>query len=271
MSRTLAQRHGHEGIVKPGELIEIRQTAALTLHDRRVLNLLIENAGPGITEDEPHHIAMVRLRGPAHKGGERVKDSIVRLMTTLVEVPTLDRNGNRATLRTALLASTTTTDDESSPSGEVTYSFSKEMREVISKSRYWGRIKAYVMFAFTSKYTLALYEALCLRINMRRAEEILSVADFRQMLAVEDGKLQSYSDLRRYCIQPAMEEINGLSDFNVEIEPIREGGQLRGKLTGFRVSWERKEPDEWQAVLDELLRAKIGRKARIRGLVETIT
>ena len=270
MSRTLAQKHSHEGIVKAGELIEIRQTAALTLHDRRILNLLIENAGPGIVEDEPHHIAMVRLRGPTHKGGERVKDSILRLMGTIVEVPVLDRNGNRATLRTTLLASTTTTDDEDNPTGEVTYSFSKDMREIIGKSRHWGRIKGYVMFAFTSKYALVLYEALCLRINMRRAEEVLSVEAFRQMLAVENGKLENYSDLLRRAIQPAVEEINALSDFTVEIEPVREGGQLRGKLTGFRLSWERKEPDEWRAVLDELMRSKMGRKARISGTVEEV-
>ena len=90
------------------------------------------------------------------------------------------------------------------------------------------------------------------------------------MLGVEEGKLETYSDLRRYCIQPAVEEINALSDFTVEIEPVREGGQLRGKLTGFRLHWERKEADEWRAVLDELLRSKVGRKARIRGQVETI-
>lgn len=256
--------------MKPGELIEIRQSAALTLQDRRILNLLIENAGPGIAEDEDHHIAIGRLRGPSHKGGERVKDSILRLMGTIVEVPVRDRNGNRATKRMTLLASTTTTDDEDNPTGEVAYSFSRDMRAVIGQSRHWGRIKGYVMFAFTSKYALALYEALCLRGNMRRAEEVFSVEDFRQILGVEDGKLERFVDLKRYALQPAVEEVNALSDFNVEIDPVREGGPVRGKLIGFRVMWERKEPDEWRAVLDELLRAKVGRKARIRGQVETI-
>ena len=69
-------------------------------------------------------------------------------------------------------------------------------------------------------------------------------------------------------MNPASEEINALSDFNVEIEPLREGGQSRGKLKGFRISWERKEQEQWRAVLDELLRPRVGRKARIRGAVE---
>jgi hypothetical protein len=37
------------------------------------------------------------------------------------------------------------------------YSFSKTMREVIGRSQYWGRLKAYVICSFQSKYALALY------------------------------------------------------------------------------------------------------------------
>ena len=45
MARTLDQRENNKGFVKAGEVIEIRQTSALTLHDRRVLNMLIKHAG----------------------------------------------------------------------------------------------------------------------------------------------------------------------------------------------------------------------------------
>jgi hypothetical protein len=270
MHLTILQKHSNDGIVKAGELIEIRQTAALTLHDRRVLNVLIENAGPGIVEDHDHHIAMWRLRGETHKGGERVKDSILRLMGTIVEVPVKDRNGNRATKHMTLLSDTTTTDDEGNPTGEVTYSFSKGMREILQQSQHWGRIKAYVMFAFTSKYSLALYEMLCLRGNLRRNCEVFTVEELRGALGVEDGKLMGFPQLNQKAIKPAVEEINALSDFTVEIEALRDGGMQRGKLKGFRVSWERKEQEEWRATMDELMRPKVGRKARIRGKVETL-
>jgi hypothetical protein len=270
MNLTILQKHSNDGIVKAGELIEIRQSAALTLHDRRVLNLLIENAGAGIVEDHDHYIAMWRLRGETHRGGERVRDSILRLMGTFVEVPTKDRNGNKATRRMALLSSTTTTDDEENASGEVAYSFSKEMREILQQSQHWGRIKAYVMFSFTSKYSLALYELLCLRGNLRRNCEVFTVEDLRQLLGVEKDKLERAPDLLRRVVNPAAVEINGLSDFNVEIEALRDGGMVRGKLKAFRVSWEKKPQDEWRAVLDELNRPKVGRRARIRGKVESV-
>src|SRR5512133_1994088 len=81
MASTLAQRPNHKGFPKPGELIEFRSRRGLTLQDRRILNLLIEHAGPQIALDQVHRIAMSALRG-RHKGGERVRDSILRLMET---------------------------------------------------------------------------------------------------------------------------------------------------------------------------------------------
>jgi hypothetical protein len=42
-----------------------------------------------------------------HKGGERVKDSILQLMKTVVQVPTKDRKGNPATEFVQILSDTT--------------------------------------------------------------------------------------------------------------------------------------------------------------------
>ena len=269
MGRTITQRYNLDGIVKAGEMIEVRQSSALTLHDRRVLNLLIRHAGSKIADDCEHVIPMRHLRN-THKGGERVRDSIERLMTTLVLVPTKDSQGRKATRRTTLLADTTTTDDEDNLQGEVRYSFSPTMREILRRSEYWGRIKPHVMFAFSTKYALALYEALCLRRNLTRSEQVFSVEDFRELLSVALGRLMGYPQLKQSALVPAIEEINALSDFNVEVEPIREGGQKRGTLTGFRMRWTVKEPEEWDRVTVELLRSKVGRKARIHGTVETV-
>ena len=269
MSRTVAQRKNGEGFPKAGELIEFRAQKELTLQDRRILNLLIEHAGPHIASERKHRIPMTALRG-THKGGERVRDSIVRLMTTIVEVPKKDGQGGRATQRGVFLSDTTTTDDEDNALGEVAYSFSDTMREVISRSQYWGRLKAYIICSFQSKYALALYEVLCLRMNLQICEQELSVEDFRDLLGLPSDKLRPFKNLKNWAIGPAVEEVNGLSDFCVEVEAIREGGLTRGKLAGFRLSWRRKDKDEWQSVLDELGRSKVGRKARMKGKVEMI-
>ncbi|MGZ9110754.1 MAG: hypothetical protein ACXW3X_06640 [Rhodoplanes sp.] len=77
---------------------------------------------------------MSALRG-RHKGGERVRDNILRLMETAVIVPTRDSHGNAATKRGVFL-DTTTTDHEDAPGAEVVYSFSRTMRWVIANSHY---------------------------------------------------------------------------------------------------------------------------------------
>ncbi len=239
------------------------------MQDRRILNVLIENAGSQIASDVPHRVPMARLRG-RHKGAERVRDSIIRLMTTIVEVPVKDRRGNPATLRTTLLAETTTTDDEENPVGEVAYSFSKTMRRIIEHSSHWGRIKAIIMFSFTSKYSLALYELLCLRANLRKSSEQISLEDLRALLGVSSGKLTRPPDFLRRVVNPAVEEVNGLSDFRVEIFPVRRGGPLRGKLVGFELRWEKKTNQEWRSALDELMRSKVGRRARLQGTEDKV-
>jgi hypothetical protein len=269
MSFAVEQKTNPDGFVKPGELVNIRAGVELSLQDRRVFNLLIENAWSEIAEDKTHKIAMSKLRGPKHKGSERVADSIKTLMTTLVEVPTT-LDGQAAIFATQLLGETTRMIDEDSPNAVLLYSFPKGLRRIIKDSRYWGRIKAYVMFAFSSKYALALYEALCLRANLRVSEQRFSVEAFREMLGVEPDKYDLFKNLKLRVLDPALTEINALSDFNVEIEPVREGGSIRGKLTGFVLRWERKPREEWQAVLDELMRPKVGRKARISGKAEKV-
>lgn len=269
MIRTVDQKISTVGFVKPGELIDIRCGADLSLQDRRIFNLLIENAWSNIADDVTHKIAINRLRGPTHKGGERVADSVKTLMTTLVEVPTT-LDGQAAIFATQLLGETTRMIDEDSPHAVLLYSFPKGLRSVIKDSRYWGRIKAHVMFAFTSKYALALYEALCLRANLHTDTQTFSVTDFRALLGVEPGKLKEPFNLKKWAIDPAVMEVNGLSDLTVEIEPQRTGGMLRGPITGYRLTWGRKSPTAWNDTLGELLRSKVGRAARLAGTVEKV-
>jgi plasmid replication initiation protein len=190
-------------------------------------------------------------------------------MTTVVEVPAT-LNGAPAILAMQLLGPTTRTIDENSPNAMLEYKFPDDLRKIIKESRYWGRIKSHVMFAFSSKYALALYEAVCLRANLRVDHQDFSVEDFRALLGVEKDQYPGFPQLKQRVLDAAVGEVNALSDFNVEIQPIRKGGQQRSKLTGFRLFWEKKTPEQWRAVLDELLRPKMGRKARIRGVVERV-
>lgn len=235
------------------------------------MNVLYANAGVRLCDDVVHVISIAELRGN-HKGGERVKDSIIRLMKTVVQVPTIGRNGKPATRLVQVLSDTTTSDDEEDPSGQIFYSFSKGMRDIIKDSTLWGRVRTAVVFAFTSKYSLTLYELITARINLRHVwQEDFELDDLRALLGVPADRLLRTPDLLRKVIQPAETEVNGLADFGVKIEPIRKGGTMRGLVTGFRVSWWRKDIPALQEAYQELKRSKVGRLQRLAGEMQTGT
>ena len=51
---------------------------------------------------------------------------------------------------------------------------------------------------------------------------------------------------------------------------MRRGGQKRGKLTGFRLSWWRKDIPALKEAYSELKQSRVGRLARLRGTVEAV-
>jgi hypothetical protein len=189
----------------------------------------------------------------------------------VVEVPTKDSKGRPATKMVQILSDSTVSDEDDNPTGVVQYSFSRGMRAVIKDSTLWGRVRSSVIFAFTSKYSLALYELISARVNLKHvwAEEF-TVEDLRALLGVPDGKLERIPNLLQKVINPSVLEVNGLADFGVAIEPIREGGKVRGLVTGFRVGWWRKGEDELKSAYSELNQSKVGRIARLRGKVTPV-
>lgn len=270
ISRTVAQKTNRHGFPKAAELVEMKPSQELSLQDGRIFNALIENAIGQIGEDIEHEIAVQKLRGVKHKGSERVRDSVKALMSTLIEIPVVDTNGLDAVLRTQLLTENTLTFNEDDPRAVLRYRLTPAVRKIVQDSKRWGRLKGFVVYAFSSKYALALYEAVAVRINLRMDEQFFTVDEFRRLLGVPDGKYPRFPQLRQKVFDPAVMEVNGLSDFMVEITPERDGGGVRGKLKGFTLRWRKKDADEWKAALDELGRPRVGRRERLEGVVDQI-
>ena len=119
-----------------------------------------------------------------------------------------------------------------------------------------------------SKYAIALYELVQLRAHMDRCIETFQVARFRELMGVPPGKLLRGPDFNRFVIQPAMLEVNGLSDMSVQIQIERRNP--RAPIDTITVAWWRKQGDEFRAAMRERNRSKLGRMARLRGITETV-
>ena len=96
--------------------------------------------------------------------------------------------------------------------------------------------------------------------------ERFRLADFRELLGVEKGKLTTYGNLNQYAIKPALLEVNALSDFTVTIVPEKMGRRVTGVLFG----WGSKDIEGKKAAYAELQRPRVGRLARITGTVEEL-
>lgn len=251
-------------IIKPVELIDISGVSHLSLSARRLYNKLVAHAfGPQM--GVPGHewtIPTSELRG-THKGNERLTDSIVALMQTVVTV----RLVNGQTRRVQLLGGNDMYDEERSR-GFLTYSFDRRLVELLRDSTVFGKLEIAVMMAFSTKYALALYEAIGRRARLRhKFTEEMSLEEFRDLLGVPVGKLTTFGNLNQYAIKPAVTEINALATFGVIVHPVKSSR----RVIGMQIGWWMKSYDELRNAFTEVRRHSAGRKARITGGVEPLT
>jgi Initiator Replication protein len=77
------------------------------------------------------------------------------------------------------------------------YYFPLELRAIIRQSSQFARLQKDVMFAFSSKYALALYEIVQKRDKLKhKLSDEFSLDHFRPLLGVEKGKLTRSSNAR---------------------------------------------------------------------------
>lgn len=259
-TRTLDLRPVPGEMVKPSELIDVKGATGLTLHDRRVYNVLLDNAfGPDLAiEGQRFEIDLTELRD-SHDSNDRLVTSIEALMKTIVTVQRPDGSTDRV----QLLGWNNLTDPRRRH-GTLRYAIPPELAALLRDSSVFARLQLQVMRHFTSKYALALYEALSRRIRMHRMIEEIPLEDFRELLGVQPGKLEGYGNLNKFAITPALLEVNALAEFSASVTPLKEGKRVSAVL----LSWSMKTVEGRRAAWEELQRPRVGRKARLAGTVE---
>ena len=273
MSLTVQQITNFSGFPKAAELIEITGAHALEASDRAIFNQLLQVAHDSerLTEaDAEWEITLSSLRRASskHESNDRLRESLRRLRRTEVKVTYVSaRTGKRRIMETHLLEFTDT-DEDNSIEATVQFGIPKRLRLVLGRSNRWGRIRCEISYAMTSKYAIALYELICLRANREHCVEAMSCEQFRDLLGVPPGTYERGLDFKRKVIDPALLEVNGLSDLGVDIDLRRR--HARAPIHEVAISWWRKSGDEYRAAMQERNRSKVGRMARLRGEVETI-
>ena len=184
-----------------------------------------------------------------------------RLRRTEVTVRYISaKTGKPRKLETSLLTFTDT-DEENGSSATIVFSIPDPLRVILVRSNRWGRIRCEISYAMKSKYAIALYEMVALRINMERCVETLPLEVFRDKLGVPPGAYDRGDNFLRFVIKPALLEVNGLSDMTVELELVRRHSRAPAHAVTF--AWSRKTGDDFRAAIKEREKPKSGRKARL--------
>lgn len=271
-SLTVAQKTNSTGFPKPSELIEITGAHQLEAADRAIQNMLFQYAhdsGRMTAPDVEWELTFSDIRRTLskHESNDRVRASLDKLMNIQVVVHYLSGRGEPRTMKTHLLEFTDT-DDRDGDSATVRFGIPNKLRTALARSNRWGRVRCEVTYAMGSKYAIALYELVCLRINLNTCVEAFPINRFRELLGVPPGSYSDGQDFRRKVIEPATLEVNRLSDMHVDIELRRK--HPRAAIHEVVVAWRKQEGDEFRASMQERDRSKIGRKARLRDKVKTV-
>ena len=270
MSLTISQKTNYDGFPKPGELIEISGAHGLEAADRAMLNLLYQHAHDSGNLTDPNaewEIPFSRLRPSTHESNDRLREALQRLMSVQVSVPYIDRKTDEPrVLITHLFEFFDVSADGAFARPTLRYGLPRSLRPIIARSGRWGRVKAEVVCAMSSRYAMALYEMVQLRAGMERCIEVFTVDRLRDLLGVPPGSYLRGNDLVRFVLEPAAREVNGLSDMGVSVEIRRRNA--RAPIESVVVAWYRKEGDEFREALRERERSKVGRSSRLRNAVE---
>ena len=250
-------------MIAPKHLIEVIGLSHWTLSTHKIWLALLNNAWGERLEDPTAEfsIPLAVLRG-SHNANDRVDEQLLIIQRTVISAI-----HGEDTTRVQMLGHTTLPTD-GAPTGTLRYSWPKALIKILRNPAQYGKLDLKTVSAFTSKYALRLYELAAQRVELHKQVEEIPLDHFRELLGVPADKLATWSDLRRYAIEPAMAEVNGLSAFTVNIEPVKVGRAV----TRVRMSWAKKaafSAAERNAVA-EVNRAKVGRKARLSGSVETV-
>lgn len=248
---------------KPRELIQVTGHQALTLAARRAITILWHNAHrQGIEESKRYTIELSELRPHNSHDNAPIEEAVLQLMKTIISVT----RDNGSVRRVQFLGGNDMSDSRR-PHGVLTYVFDPYLIEILQDSKIWGKISLPVLMAFSSKYTISLYENVAQWTGLNNKKSAtFTIDELRNLLGVEPEKYPLFAGLNQRVLGPALAEINAMAPFNIGVLIIKTGR----KITHVRINWWNKTVDEHKAAWAEIGKTKLGRKTRISSKGEYV-
>ena len=231
---------------------------------RKAYNVLLHNAYLNRCDDY-YTIGLSELKekaGIKDTSNANIKKHILSMMKTIVEMDILAKTEEWKAM--ALLQ------DVSIKDGVFEYSLPRMIRSALFEPDKYATIDLTIIKGLRSKYAIALYE---LAMDYKKKEiPKMSIEDFRKLMGVEQDKYRkSFTDLERYVIKRAVDEINNNEniDFKIDYEKIWNGKKIAGikfKIKRKKKNKSKDDDKDLKDFVDTLRNAYLGQSVFVGNL-----
>lgn len=199
--------------------------AKLSLLQRKLVNALLYNAYDQLLTGQEHHISasvLCEMIGFDSKNIGYLKGALKGLMETVVEFDVLEEDGERSWEAMVLLPYAKI------KGGTCTYRYERALAEKLYHPDVYSKINLSVLREMNSAHALVLYEN-CYRFEGIGHTAWWDIEVFRKLMAVDMmPSYKPFKALNRNVIQPAMKEVNKLSNIQIEMETRMKGRTVTG-------------------------------------------
>jgi plasmid replication initiation protein len=206
----------------------IRSYSEMSLLGRKIANVLLYNAYPNLTTQSIHIISisqLLNLLSLKTHDYQKLKQSIKQLMSTIIEwnvgkkektamgiednekLFNSQENWKACTLLSSVQINGTL----------IKYEYSEVLRELFYQPSFYSKISLGIQSKFRSAYAISLYEN-CLSYLNCGTTGWLDIVAFRKIMGVHSSQYKIFRDLNRRVLQPAIKEVNKVSNIEVTCE-----------------------------------------------------
>ena len=240
-------RQSGRGEVKRGaQIVMARERGELELVDRKVYAYLINRVYRSLQQgrEETHTVPVSDvLEYLGHSSTDRLHASLSRLGSVAILIDYVDDDGVKHSAQARYLSY----DMARSPDGWVEISFDAILQRFLRYPRVFSVTTLGETRRFTSKYAERLYEIMALQVNKQHPVWEPTLEVFRETLPVTDGYAR-YDNLRRRVVDPAVDEVNTIAPFSVDVEDVRSG--KGGRVVALRFTAVAKGPRTLRTLSD---------------------
>ena len=211
-------------VIKASPAIQVQ--GKMTHLQRRTWNVLLANAYDELPNRDIHRVSVAELAtslGFNSHNEDHLKETLKALVDYTVEWNVLGKDKKQRWGVASLLASAEI------ENGVCTYSFAAHLRYKLYNPRIYTKLNLRLQNRFTHRYALILWEVCFDYFDIARNQgetPFIPIETFRELMGLDKDEYPVFKVLNRDVIKPAIQEINALTNFFIEIEPKRIGRKI---------------------------------------------